>query len=166
LELVLGRQNKLYIKFVLEFCTSSKPQVSFGPDRRTHHRSMATLVQRMPSSQATHLLSEHPSNPLQVGSSDAANAAYVRQAKLNASGKGRKVSRTVYGGPTPQARLRKARPSRGVGEDESSDELRMHRVVRNDAEEETSGGMDAEAEDELDPEDAPMNDLDAVADSA
>ncbi|KAG9105094.1 hypothetical protein FRC07_009635, partial [Ceratobasidium sp. 392] len=119
----------------------------------------------MPSSQATHLLSEHPSNPLQVGSSDAANAAYVKQAKLNASGKSRKIARAVYSGTTPQARPRKPRPSRGVGEDESSDELRVHRVVRNEVEEETSGDVDAEAEDDLDQEDAPMNDLDAAADS-
>ncbi|QRV87926.1 cell division control protein 7 [Ceratobasidium sp. AG-Ba] len=121
----------------------------------------------MPSSQSTHLLSEHPSNPLQVGSSDAANAAYVRQARLNASGKGKKVARAVYAGATPQPRSRKARRSRGLGEDESSDELRMHRMVGNDADDETSGDVDvdADAEDELDQEDAAMNDLDAVADS-
>ncbi|KAG9095145.1 hypothetical protein FRC06_010088 [Ceratobasidium sp. 370] len=119
----------------------------------------------MPSSQASHILSEHPSNPLQVGSSDTANAAYVRQAKLNASGKSRKVARTIYGGPTPQTRPRKARPSRGLGEDESSDDLRVRQVVRNDVEDETSGDVDAEAEDDLDQDDAPMNDLDAAADS-
>ncbi|KAG8735217.1 hypothetical protein FRC10_010876 [Ceratobasidium sp. 414] len=133
--------------------------------RQAPYRPMATLVRRMPSSQASHILSEHPSNPLQVGSSDTANAAYVRQARLNSNGKSRKVARAIYGGPTPQARSRKARPSRGVGEDESSDDLRVHQVVRNDVEDETSGDVDAEAEDELDQEDAPMNDLDAAADS-
>jgi hypothetical protein len=124
---------------------------------------MAMLVQTMPSSQGSHRLSEHPSNPLQVGSSDTTNAAYVRQARLSVGGKGKKAARAVYGGLTPQARPHKARRSRGLGEDESSEELRVYRVLGGDTEDDLPVDPDAEAEE--DPDDAPMNDLDAAADS-
>lgn len=126
---------------------------------------MATLVHTM-SSSASHMLSEHASNPLQVGSSDMANAEYVRQVRLNASNKGKKVVRTVYAGSTPQGRSRKVRKSRGLGEDESSDDLQVHRVVGGDTDDDPAVDGDGEADEDPDPDDAPMNDLDAVADSA
>ncbi|KAF8607800.1 kinase-like protein [Ceratobasidium sp. AG-I] len=117
------------------------------------------------SSSASHMLSEHASNPLQVGSSDMANAEYVRQVRLNASNKGKKVVRTVYAGSTPQARLRKVRKSRGLGEDESSDELQVHRVVGGETDDDPVVDGDAEADEDPDADDEPMNDLDAAADS-
>ncbi|CUA70151.1 cell division control protein 7 [Rhizoctonia solani] len=114
----------------------------------------------MPSSQASPIFSEHPSNPLHVGSSDVANATYVRQARLSVSGKSKKVTRTIYAGATPKPRQRKARNSRGLGDDGSSDGIQIHQVVGDESE----GPVDPD-EDEIEPEDAPMNDLDAAADS-
>ncbi|CAE6455287.1 unnamed protein product [Rhizoctonia solani] len=121
---------------------------------------MATLVHTMPSSQASPIFSEHPSNPLHVGSSDIANTTYVRQARLSMSGKSKKVTRTIYAGATPKPRQRKSRNSRGLGDDESSDDIRVHQVVGDESE-----ALADPDEDEMDPEDAPMNDLDAAADS-
>ncbi|KAJ1308696.1 hypothetical protein OPQ81_004387 [Rhizoctonia solani] len=134
---------------------SNAPQVCSKPSRL-----MATLIHTMPSSQASPIFSEHPSNPLHVGSSDVANATYVRQARLSMSGKSKKVTRTIYAGETPKPRQRRARNSRGVGDDGSSDEIRIHQVVGDESE----ALVDPE-EDEIEPEDAPMNDLDAAADS-
>ncbi|KAL5636876.1 hypothetical protein ACGC1H_000750 [Rhizoctonia solani] len=120
---------------------------------------MATLVHTMPSSQASPIFSEHPSNPLHVGSSDVANATYVRQARLSMSGKSKKVTRTIYAGATPKPRQRRSRNSRGLG-DGSSDEIQIHQVIGDESE-----ALVDPDEDEMDPEDAPMNDLDAAADS-
>ncbi|KAG8688487.1 hypothetical protein FRC11_005371 [Ceratobasidium sp. 423] len=114
----------------------------------------------MPSSQASPIFSEHPSNPLHVGSSDVANATYVRQARLSLSAKSKKVTRTIYAGATPKPRQRKARNSRGLGDDGSSDDIQIHQVVGDESE-----ALADPDEDEMDPEDAPMNDLDAAADS-
>ncbi|KAF8681248.1 kinase-like protein [Rhizoctonia solani] len=121
---------------------------------------MATLVHTMSSSQASPIFSEHPSNPLHVSSSDVANTTYVRQARLSMSGKGKTVTRTIYAGATPKPRQRKARNSRGLGDDVSSDEIQIHQVVGDESE----VAKDPE-EDETEPDDAPMNDLDAAADS-
>ncbi|CAE7218840.1 unnamed protein product [Rhizoctonia solani] len=121
---------------------------------------MATLLHTMPSSQASPIFSEHPSNPLHVGSSDVANTTYVRQARLSMSGKSKKVTRTIYAGATPKPRHRKARNSRGLGDDESSDGIRIHQVVGDESE-----AIEDPDEDEIEPDDAPMNDLDAAADS-
>ncbi|KAB5595417.1 Cell division control protein 7 [Ceratobasidium theobromae] len=125
---------------------------------------MATLVHTMSSSQAPHMFSEHPSNPLHVSSSDIANATYVRQARLSMSNKGKKVTRNIYAGATPKGRQRKSRNNRGFGGDESSDGFRVHQVVGDDSEPDLDPGEE-ELELELDPDDAPMNDLDAAADS-
>ncbi|CAE6530668.1 unnamed protein product [Rhizoctonia solani] len=114
----------------------------------------------MPSSQASPMFSEHPSNPLHVGSSDVANTTYVRQARLSMSGKSKKVTRTIYAGTTPKPRQRKDRNSRGLGDDGSSDEIQIHHVIGDESE-----AIADPDEDEIEPEDAPMNDLDAAADS-
>ncbi|CAE6398160.1 unnamed protein product [Rhizoctonia solani] len=121
---------------------------------------MAALVHSMSSSQASPMFSEHPSNPLHVSSSDVANATYVRQARLSMTGKSKKVTRTIYAGATPKPRQRKSRNSRGLGDDVSSDEIQIHQVVGDESE----AAKDPD-EDETEPDDAPMNDLDAAADS-
>ncbi|EUC57814.1 cell cycle kinase, putative [Rhizoctonia solani AG-3 Rhs1AP] len=121
---------------------------------------MATLIHTMPSSQASPIFSEHPSNPLHVGSSDVANATYVRQARLSMSGKSKKVTRTIYAGATPKPRQRRSRNSRGLGDDESSDDIQIHQVLGDESE-----ALVDPDEDEIDAEDVPMNDLDAAADS-